>query len=841
MSTTKKINARIKLKGETSENWAKSDFIPIKNEMLLVHDKGNAIVITEDDNAKSVATLIQDPPYFFPILKGQGKYSVIEGRDTPWEYSETKIQTVKGAAKVNDIDFYGSTHIFTITLTSIIPEETLSKITHIKYDTECSYTPDNELPMIMDVATVQGTVLHAETNEEYTTLLCEVQYPIYPLDSSYYHPINTWKEEVTLDLYAIIMRVIGTRGNAADSASSHSEGLKNVIGYASTAAHAEGVHNSIENAEAAHIEGKNNTIIGSSSTTGGNAAHVEGQNNRLQGNKSHGAHIEGGSNYGSGQYIHIEGAGNHATRDRAHAEGYQTRAEGDQSHTEGLRTTTKHSAAHAEGVDTIAWGRGSHVEGNTTVALTAHSHAEGEHTLAGAKGYYWEAIEFTKDAEDVITGGTIYLCAEQLPKGEFPNIGTGKRYDNLVPGYAIGDTIAIINKEHFYTNAKITAIDHNIITYEGDIGFTEIQTPAEEEDSRDIDEYSMWVVTTPDPLKTEGTIYASALNTNAHAEGLATQALGEGAHSEGGACIAYGDFAHAEGKYTKASYSAHAEGEGTKALGHYSHAEGSNTEASGNGSHTEGAGTKATNYYAHVEGENSTAAGRAAHAEGGGTNANGDYSHAEGIYTVAKGSGAHAEGKSASASGEGAHAEGVGGSGNHVSARSDKKVYQYTSQASGKAMHVEGSGCEAKGREGNHAEGRFTKAIGEWSCHAEGYLSRATANHAHAEGFDTEAGGQASHAEGRFNIVSDKHTASHVQGEGNVTTAAHQFLGGKYSDPQTDTLVAFGWGSGENGIATTKKNALELKTDGTLIVNALQIGGVNILPITGVEFPGGDE
>ena len=829
MQTTKKINARIKLKGETSENWKKSNvFVPIKNEMILVHDKGNAIVITEDGNNQSVAELIKDPPYFFPVLKGKGEYSVIEGRETAWDYKKTKLCTITQGIGPDDRDYWGREVIVTLTIPDFHRLNTntqtalLEKANYYEYPLYVTYHSDGDW-YSAPFGTALARILNRSLSNDNTvlTILSSNTYPLLPNDSHTTANPSPYKDII---FYTENM-VATSKGVAADAPFSHSEGNGNILDSNSIAAHAEGENNKAAGAPYAHLEGRNNRIQGSQADTATfNSVHIEGANNVVSGHKIAGAHVEGMQNK--------------AHNERAHAEGFQTIANGDQSHTEGLRTTTKHSAAHAEGVDTIAWGRGSHVEGNTTVALTAHSHAEGEHTLAGAKGYYWEAIEFTKNEKDQITGGTIYLCATQLKKGQFPIIGTGKRYDNLVPGYAIGDKIAIINKEHFYTNAKITAIDHNIITYEGDIGFTEIKTLAEEDDIRDLDEYSMWVVTTPDPLKTEGTVYASALNTNAHAEGLATQALGEGAHSEGGACIAYGDYSHAEGKYTKASYSAHAEGDSTNAIGQRSHAEGTRTTALGNSSHAEGTDTKANDYNAHAEGKNSTASGEASHAEGIETLAQGNGAHAEGAkltitYTKdddtkevveqssqAIGNAAHAEGYGTIANGEGAHAEGYG---MHYLSYNERL---YKGYVNGKAAHGEGVATIALG-EGAHAEGRYTYAEG-YSVHAEGYLTTAKANHAHVEGRETEASGAAAHAGGR----------------GTKATAEAQTAIGKYNRVNNDALFIVGNGTGSAD--NQRLNAFEVLKNGnaniagTLNVTALTIGGVNILPITNVEFPGGD-
>ena len=73
---------------------------------------------------------------------------------------------------------------------------------------------------------------------------------------------------------------------------------------------------------------------------------------------------------------------NVATAPYSHAEGYRTSAKGLYSHAEGYSTVTSNDNAHAEGSGTEASGNTSHAEGSNTKATGWVSHAEGDSTIA---------------------------------------------------------------------------------------------------------------------------------------------------------------------------------------------------------------------------------------------------------------------------------------------------------------------------------------------------------------------------------------------------------------------------------------------------------------------------
>lgn len=379
--------------------------------------------------------------------------------------------------------------------------------------------------------------------------------------------------------------------------------------------------------------------------------------------------------------------------------------------------------------------------------------------------------------------------------------------------------------------------------------------------------------------------YTEAAGDYSYAGNYGTAAQGKKSHAEGGQTKAIGDCTHAEGDSTTAQgRGAHAEGAYTFANGEYSHAEGcgNNFEgadqkliAEGTGAHAEGFITNAMGDYSHAEGEN-TIAGvkvgdtfddiavtdenkadyRAAHAEGIATKAYKKGSHAEGIKTVASGESSHAEGDGTKASGVAGHAEGVLTSGKHMSHAEGERttagaiigdvIDGNTVTASNignyRAAHAEGLRTVATGA-GSHAEGGDTIASGLYS-HAEGKKSTtgeiqttASGEASHAEGVGTKASGYNSHSEGGLTTASGMH--SHAEGYGTTASGKASHAGGTSTIAQWDNSTVVGKynktsnlsntssdplfivGNGTN--TSTRKNALEVFTDGTAYVNGKKI------------------
>lgn len=151
----------------------------------------------------------------------------------------------------------------------------------------------------------------------------------------------------------------------------------------------------------------------------------------------------------------------------------------------------------------------------------------------------------------------------------------------------------------------------------------------------------------------------------------------------------------------------------------------------------------------------------------------------------------HAERFSTTASGDSSHAEG-----------------NFT-KATGYASHAEGFDCIAKGDK-SHAEGDTSEAIGEAS-HAEGSGSIAKGDYSHAEGY-TYANGKASHSEGYFTTANNY--VEHASGSYNKSTTSETDSATKWKGDNVATLFSIGNSTSDSN----RKNAFEVKQDGTIII-----------------------
>jgi hypothetical protein len=327
-------------------------------------------------------------------------------------------------------------------------------------------------------------------------------------------------------------------------------------------------------------------------------------------------------------------------------------------------------------------------------------------SIAGCKGYYIKSID--------LVNHKIYLTNIQI----IPEISETDYTDTnfATPDYTIGAGFTIVNSYTYEAtklarklhssgqyilngaitadrstvgldntpiatggsicNAEIVNINHNMIEYNGDIGFTEIVqvNPLSKLD------YSFYVPANPDVGEVE-------LRGGSIATGNNTMAVGEGSVASGNNTQATGDYSRAEGFWTTAAnQGAVAEGNKTFSVGMHSHAEGTHSWALGDFSHAQGAYNTAVGESSHAEGHWAVAKGKYSHAEGSTTVAEGTYSHAEGLYT----------------------------------------------EAIGIASHAEGWKTKAFGGE-SHAEGRLTEALGDYS-HTEGLRTIATSEVQHVQG-----------------------------------------------------------------------------------------------------------
>lgn len=416
-------------------------------------------------------------------------------------------------------------------------------------------------------------------------------------------------------------------------------------------------------------------------------------------------------------------------------------------------------------------------QGNKNQAISQTSMAIGAGNIAGLKGWYYSAIDFTNKKITLSDKPTYILVGTTLVNGGWSS-GT--------PNIKVGDKISIVNNSKYDYCGEVASISGNVIGLKDGLPFSSLvvdKGAASAVIAGNIsDGYSIYIPDRPDAgiidfgggAFAEGGLGSKASNICAHAEGLTTHA--------------YGQYSHAEGRETKSGYAAHAEGNSTRASGNASHAEGYNTEANAHQSHAEGwltfVGEKAR--AGHAEGYNTYVGGTEKELVEGTDVSAGAYSHAEGNSTQAIGCNSHTEGLKTIATDSGAHAEGN------------------STRATGNASHAEGKFAIAEGY-ASHAEGLSTIAKG-YASHAEGCNSQALASQSHAEGESCIANGQRSHAEG-FNTKTNNQ-AEHACGKYNKSTQS------------TDTAQATAWSIG-GGTSSVRSNLAEIKQNGDFFIKGI--------------------
>ena len=295
-------------------------------------------------------------------------------------------------------------------------------------------------------------------------------------------------------------------------------------------------------------------------------------------------------------------------------------------------------------------------------AITENSVALGEGNIAGAKGYYFTEIFYGKAS----INPQIKVSAVQ-PKDMGLYISPEVLSSNSTfeaPNYEIGDVFSLICNDHFALFGTITDIDHDVISFKGDIevfksGLTNMVSNGVAEIVSDhyinrvpnYDDYTLCVPTKP----LDGIVEVCK---NTLASGCGNIAAGEEGTALGAGTKVVGAYGHTSGLDTLAGYAASAEGSGSQAPAKYSHAQNMNTKATGLASHAEGLGTTSSGQFSHSEGTSAIAKGDASHAEGRSTQSLANGTHSEGGYTTAQGSFSHAEGASTLAKGIASHAGG---------------------------------------------------------------------------------------------------------------------------------------------------------------------------------------
>lgn len=230
--------------------------------------------------------------------------------------------------------------------------------------------------------------------------------------------------------------------------------------------------------------------------------------------------------------------------------------------------------------------------GENNKIVSPNSLSGGQNSIAGFKGYYIKAINYRTKQILLDTTKTEFKYPG-MPSVKTEDLTTTADFetDYQLP-YETGKYIGIINSNHYVFLTKISEINGNVVTYEGEqdaLGFTSF-TYANKPES-----YLFFVPEQPDC----GIVTIE--DGNALAFGSNSKSMGNSiALGRDNLAYMYGD---ALGRKTVANFASLAEGQDTKALGRRSHAEGNGSEARGDISHAEGQGTITTATSQHVQGK----------------------------------------------------------------------------------------------------------------------------------------------------------------------------------------------------------------------------------------------
>lgn len=296
-----------------------------------------------------------------------------------------------------------------------------------------------------------------------------------------------------------------------------------------------------------------------------------------------------------------------------------------------------------------------------------------------------------------------------------------------------------------------------------------------------------------------------------YAEGYNTHAGSNYSHAEGFGTIAGGLTAHAEGHRTEAKgFHTHSEGYKTKAGGVASHAEGESTISEGRSSHVEGIKSESIGDYSHAEGDTNISIGVASHAEGTFNTSDGDYSHVEGRRNASSGLLSRASGQDNIASGEVSSVSGK----ENVASGNISSAGGYRSKSDGLGSLAWGTNVTSSGSFAI-ATGGFSTAVGNYS-QAGGFWTQAIGRGSIAGGYKTAASGSYSVALGTNTLSQNTDTVS--IGTNTVAINASMLAAGRFNTSQSGTILEVGIGVS----SISRKNALEIYTDGSLIVPGLE-------------------
>ena len=383
-------------------------------------------------------------------------------------------------------------------------------------------------------------------------------------------------------------------------------------------------------------------------------------------------------------------------------------------------------------------------------------------------GYYYKSID--------LVNKKIYLTREQV---ERPVISTIDYSDESfeAPAYNIGEKLAVINHNKYYPDATITEIEHNVITYTGDIGFTVINPADTSTPDMDLDEYAIFVVNQPE-------VGIVNLKLGAFAAGISNTVLGNGAGAIGTGLLTYGDHGFTINYKNKAAWAAFCRGYGNEGNGFYSDTGGRDNVNDAECGRMGGRWNKSekTAYGADVGGQNNTA-------------------RAQNVRMGGKGNTAEVGAVNSEITGEGntldARCAHESGKNNNVR----KKVNDCTgSDISGESNTLEGALNSKIGGKSNKIKG--SEYAGQWG----GSQSDVGGLENILDG--TNTGAVNVHMHGEKNLA--YHRNVDIGGCGNRSSAANQFIRGAWCADNYRARMIIGGGTSDSD----RKNALELIFDG---------------------------
>lgn len=749
MADQKNINARLRQKYDTSENWKKAGdngFIPLKGEIIVYSDLDKIKIGDGVTNVNQIFFLSSVIIITFDIINKTSSHSVYE--------INKYIRANKVVMAGDGSNYYYLSQLTDETAVFTALQQNLNNI--VGYE-------------IIEDGTIRPIKLSIPQSD-----WMEID-----------NKVNSFiQNKPAIKVGAGTDSIVEGGALGADGDYAHAEGYEAQAGGFS--AHAEGNLTRAEG-DCSHAEGYESQALGLFS-------HAEGECAMALGNDSH---AEGDSTYAIGDFSHSEGEYGQAVGNCSHVEGYKTYAFGIGAHAEGkyeftpqnwrLSTTDPDRKVWkygARGTATVgdyvkydnvflkivaitpsaytitlsdsvpgsstqnvvfeyygkigACGDYSHTEGGNTNAIGSYSHTEGLGTIASTEAQHVQGKYNTKDENQahILGWGTSPSESDRQNIHTISTTGEARFAGNIYvncEGQTLQENAKQVATQE-YVNNKTYAItaeaeDDGVVVLSGTEGNNSVSYSASHAKQGPESGYTSGNETTN--IGAEGGIIKIpqfSVDTYGHVtaatdedvtinwpdlSGYKTVQEPVSSPTDDGSASAFIDTItqDSNGKITAtkknviidwdkiitgkpsikagSGYGSIIENDlnGNTASGKWSHAEGQTTQATGDHCHAEGGETKASHHCAHAEGHGSYAVNEAAHAEGYETYASGHSSHSEGESTKASGSQSHAEG--------------------------------YCTEASGHYSHAQNEKTKAKGK-GSHAEGYLTTTHGKYS-HAEGF------------------------------------------------------------------------------------------------------------------------